>query len=138
MGRSGTGRTWLTDDEVRALAFVLAASRAGWGLLQFTAPGVVDRMVVRRDVRPAGRSPSRVGWRMKGVRDAAVGVMGVVAPTATLPVVQRIGVAVDAGDTLATLADGGRTLRPHVLLVGTLAGVVSVAIGVAVAGRDAS
>lgn len=132
MGR-GTG---LTDEEVRALALALAASRAGWGVLQFTLPGVVDRMVIRRGVRSAGPSPSRVGWRMKGIRDAAVGVAGVVAPTGLLPVVQRIGVVVDAGDTIATVADGGRVLRPHVTVLGTLAGVASVAIGLVAAGRE--
>lgn len=131
LARTVGGEQMAGHDETAALAFVLAASRAGWGALQFGAPGLVDRAVVRADVRRRVDSPSRVGWRMKGIRDLALGVAGMVAPAPVLPMLSRVGVVVDAGDTAATIADAGRVLRPHVTVLGSLAGVVSVAIGVA-------
>ncbi len=70
---------------------------------------------------------------MKGVRDLAVGLGTLTAPSDALSLWFRVGIAVDAGDTVATLADRRRTLKWRVVTFGTMAGIMSVIVGAAAA-----
>lgn len=107
----------LSPRDGEAIVGLLALGRLAWGAAQMVAPGAVASALGR----PGALSPTLL--RMKGGRDLAMGVGGVLLGS---DVGARrwaeAGLYVDVVDTAATLLDGGRSLRPRTLVLGALAG----------------
>ena len=115
-----------TTAEARSLLTAMSAARAGWGALQVLAPTVMGRQLFSDD---AERSATLL--RMKGVRDLAMGLGTLGAADDALTEWLQAGVVVDAVDTITTIVDRGRTMRPRTILLGTAAGIGSILVGLA-------
>jgi hypothetical protein len=109
---------------------VVAAGRIGFGLALVAAPERVTGPWLGKD---AGRVGTQVVTRGLGARDLALGVGGLIAPTAQLRPWVAAAIAADAADLVGTLAAGdalpvtGRVLVGVVASAGVVLGAVSFA-----------
>lgn len=109
----------------RLLVTGLGAARLGEGIVEVAAPG----WFLARLGTPDTPAQVHLGFRMKGGRDAALGLLTLFAlgDDDRLADLAVAAVAVDAVDGLAVAMDGGRTLGPPVDPAGAVLGVATAA-----------
>ena len=110
----------------RLFVIGLGAARLGEGAVEVAAPG----WFLARLGTPHSPAQVHLGFRMKGGRDAALGLLTVAAlgDDRRLADLAAAAVVVDAADGLAVALDRGRTLGPPVDPAGAVLGFATAAV----------